>query len=333
MGQAVRDLLALARCGRFAAGFPATIGFAHRALGDLSDAYDRVVTPSVECAITGLAEQTRVNAALRAMSMKMGMAMLSYARLAGCEQRFEVAALAGAVTRLYDDLIDGSADGTIDDRLGDLFSARPFTAATDLERLLVNLVSGIRNRVEPIDAAVTALGSLHEYQSLSRRQREPDVPPAVLEKICRGKGAMANLTLCSLVKPEMETGEQELIMALGEAFQSLDDYMDVHLDADHGVTTLASLGLTTLVDIGSRLRRLRPALVARYGRAATRRYCGMIYFVLVKAAVDRRLPALGRLFRRLIRPSAMKVFVIKGTDALPAAPGVSPQRETDPCDD
>jgi hypothetical protein len=270
-----------------------------------------------------------VNVALHAMSMKMGMAMLSYAQLAGCEQRFEVAALAGAVTRLYDDLIDGSGGGAIDDRLGDLFNARAFAAGSDLERLLADLIAGIRRRVEPIDAAVIALGSLHEYQSLSRRQREPDVPPAVLEKICHGKGAMANLTLCSLVKPDMEDGERELIMALGEAFQSLDDYMDLHLDAGNGVTTLASLGITTLVDIGTRMRQLRPALVARYGPAATRRYTGMIYFVLVKAAVDRRLPALGRLFRRLIRPSSLKVFVIKGTDALPAA---SPPQEAGPCD-
>jgi hypothetical protein len=332
MGQGLRDLLMLVRCGRFGAGFPATISFAHRALGYLDRAYARVVTPAVECAVTDPAEQARVNAALHAMSMKMGMAMLSYAQLAGCDQRFEVAALAGAVTRLYDDLIDGSAGGSIDDRLDDLFNARTFVAASDLERLLADLVSGIRSRVEPIDAAQIALGSLHEYQTLSRRQREPDVPPAVLEKICRGKGAMANLTLCSLVKPEMEADERELIMALGEAFQSLDDYMDVHLDAGNGVTTLASLGMTTLVDIGMRMRQLRPALVTCYGPAATRRYAGMIYFVLVKAAVDRRLPALGRLFRRLVRLSTLKVFVIKGTDALPAAPGTRSPGEAGPCD-
>jgi hypothetical protein len=330
--QGVRDLLTLARCGRFAAGFPATVAFAHRTLGDLSGAYDLVVTPAVESAITDPAERAGVNAALRAMSMKMGMAMLSYARLAGCEQPFEVAALAGAVTRLYDDLIDGSADGSIDDRLGCLFSARPFIAASELERLLADLVAGIRKRVEPIGAAEIALGSLHEYQSLSRRQREPGVPPAVLEKICRGKGAMANLTLCSLVNPGMEAGERELIMAFGEAFQSLDDYIDVHLDAHNGVTTLVSLGVTTLADIGLRLRELRPALAACYGRAATRRYCGMIYFLLLTAAVDRRLPALGRILRRLMGPSTLKVFVIKGTDALPAAPGVHSQGEAGPCD-
>lgn len=47
------------------------------------------------------------------------MAMLSFARRAGCEQRLEVSALAGAVTRLYDDLIDGSAAVSLDAQLSD----------------------------------------------------------------------------------------------------------------------------------------------------------------------------------------------------------------------
>ena len=328
IGQSLSDLGTLVRCGRFAAGLPAAIGFAHGTLGGLNNAYDRRVTPAVERAITDVAERARMDAALRAMSMKMGMAMLSYARLAGRAQRLEAAALAGAVTRLYDDLVDGSVDGSIGYRLYDLFNNRPFTASTDLERLLADLVAEIRCQVQRIDPAVIALNSLHEYQILSRHQQEPGVELAVLEKICRGKGAMANLTLCSLIKPDMDAGERELVMALGEVFQSLDDYMDVHLDTRNGIATLASLGVITLTDIGLRLRELRPLLATCYGRGPTRRYYGMIYFVLLKAAVERRLPVLGQLFKRLIRRSSLKVFVIKGTDALPAAP----RGEADPCD-
>jgi hypothetical protein len=331
MEQRLGDLVTLARCGRFAAGLPATIKFTHGVLGDLSDAYDRVVTPAVERAVTDVSERAHVNVALRAMSMKMGMAMLSYAWLTGCDRQLEVAALAGAVTRLYDDLIDGSADGSIDDRLGDLFSGRRFTAANEPERLLADLVAEIRRRVKPIDTAVTAVNSLHEYQSLSRYQRDPQVPNTALEKICQGKGAMANLTLCSLVKPDIDASERRLIMAFGEVLQSLDDYMDVHLDALNGVTTLASLGLTTLTEIGLRLRQLWPLLAAQYGRVATRRYYGMIYFVMLKAAVERRLPTLGQLVKRLIQRSTLKVLVIKGTDALPAAPGDRPMGDTNTC--
>jgi hypothetical protein len=320
MGKWLDDIIVLARCSRFAAGFPDVIIFARCALGNLASAYADVVSPAVDRQVADKAHRAEVDAALRSMSMKMGMAMLSYARLVGREQRFDVAALAGAVTRLYDDLIDGSADGSVDDRIGDLFGGRPFTPATDLERLLGSLLDEIRSRAEDTAAAVVAVNSLHEYQSLSRRQREAGVSRAALQKICNGKGAMANLTLCSLVHPYLAADERELVMAFGEAFQALDDYMDVHVDARNGVATLARLGDTTLASIGRRLRTLRPLLVTRYGGRAARRYCGMIYFALLKAAVERRLPVLAQLFRALIRHSALRVFVTKGADALPAVP-------------
>jgi hypothetical protein len=324
MAQRLGDLAELLRCGRLAVGLPSAIRFASQTIGDLSSAYDRVVAPIVEREISDLAECTRVSGALRAMGMNIGMAMLHFVRLAECEQRLEVSALAGAVTRLYDDLIDGSAVSSVDVRLCALFDGRTFTAENDLERLLAELIGEIRLRAESIDAAVVALNSLHEYQSLSRQQREGALPEAVLEKICRGKGAMANLTLCSLFKPGMDPGEQELVMTLGEAFQSLDDYVDVEQDACNGITTLASLGITTLKDIGLRMRQLRPRMVFYYGAERTREYCGMIYFLLLKAVVDRRFPVLGRIARRLARRSTMVTFVTPGWKAVPAAGTVNP---------
>jgi hypothetical protein len=327
MGHGFGDLVALLRSGRLAVGLPAAVRFASQMADGLSGVYDQVVTPVVERTMEDLAERTHVNGTLKAASVRFGMAMLSFARLAGCEQRLDVSALAGAVTRLYDDLIDGSASSSLDARLSDLFSDRAFSPDNDLERLLSELIGEIRCRAQPIDAAVVALNSLHEYQSLSRRQREEAVPEAVLEKICSGKGAMANLTLCSLLKPQMDAGEQELVMALGEAFQSLDDYMDVDQDNRNGVATLAALGVTKLTDIGLRMCELRPRMVSCYGAAPARWYCGMIYFLLLKSAVDRRLPFIGRIIRRLVRRSTLVVFVTPGAEAVPAAP---PEREVNP---
>lgn len=323
MGQGLDDLVALLRCGRLAVGLPGAITFGWRMFGAVTGAYEDVVTPIVERTISDLDERAQVSCALGAMSAKIGVAMLSYARLAGCEQRLDVAALAGAVTRLYDDMVDGSMVASLDERLGDLFSARMFTARGDLECLLAELVSEIRQRVRPLpgDTVNVALSTLHEYQCLSRRQREEAVPLAVLEKICCGKGAMANLTLCSLVKPQMDVSERELVMALGETFQALDDYMDVEQDNRNGVVTLASLGLTTLTDIGLRMRVLRSRLVARYGRAAAGPYCGMIFFLLLKSAVGRRLPIAGRIVGRLAGRSAALAFLARGAEAVPAAPG------------
>jgi hypothetical protein len=321
MGQGLGDLVALARCGRLAVGLPGAVTFGCRMLSALTGAYEDVVAPVVERTINDLDERAQVSCALRAMSAKIGVAMVSYARLAGCEQGLEIAALAGAVTRLYDDLIDGSTDASLDERLADLFNARLFNAHGDLERLLAELVNEIRQRVRPLpgDTVDVALNALHEYQCLSRRQRGEAVPLAVLEKICRGKGAMANLTLCSLVKPRMDVAERELVMALGETFQSLDDYMDVEQDKNNGVATLASLGATTLTDIGLRMCVLRSRLVARYGRTAARPYSGMIYFLLLKSAVGRRLPVIGRITSRLAGRSAALAFLARGPEAAPAA--------------
>jgi hypothetical protein len=198
MGQGRDDLAALLRCWRSGVGLPAAVSYGWRMFAPLTDAYEIVVAPIVAQAVGDPRERSRINRALRAMSVKIGETMVSYACLAGCGPQPDIAALAGAITRLYDDLIDGcpSDDESLDDRLRDLFSARPFAPDNDLERLLARLVGEIRHRLDLQDGdiAVTALLALHEYQCLSRRQRDAGVPSATLDKICRGKGAMANLT-------------------------------------------------------------------------------------------------------------------------------------------
>jgi hypothetical protein len=321
MGQSLGDLGALVRCGRLAAGLPAAFGLASRFLGPLANTYDDVVAPIAAATINDPGELASVTCALRAMSTKIGLIMLGYAWMADCEPRLDLAALAGAVTRLYDDLIDdGAAAVPLDDRLADVLSNRPATAQTDPERLLGALVGEIRRRLDrqAAESVHAAAAMLHEYQGLSRLQRDENVSLADLDKICRGKGAMANLTLCSLVKPKMADDEREIVMALGEALQSLDDYMDVELDIRNGIATLPALGVTTLTGIGLRMRALRACLVARYGRASARPYCGMIYFLLLKSAVGRRLPVVGRLAARLAGRSRAVTLLTRGAAALPA---------------
>jgi hypothetical protein len=322
MGQRLADFRALGRCWRLAAGLPSAVAFGWRMLSALTRAYDDIVAPIVARSISDLGERARVNPALRAMSAKIGMIMLVYARMAGCEQQQEVAALAGAIARLYDDLIDGRPDESRDNWLGDLFNGKISAAHSDLEYLLAELASEIRRRILPLahDPVVAAFNALHEYQCLSRQQREEAVPLTVLEKICQGKGALASLTVCRLVKPGMGTGEQELVMALGEMFQSLDDYADAGDDQRNGVATLAVLGETTLAAIGSVMRVLRSRLITRYGRAAARPYCGMMFFLLAQTAMSRRLAVIGRMTGRLAGRHAALAFLVRGPNAVPAAP-------------
>ncbi|WP_433887594.1 hypothetical protein [Streptomyces sp. CA-111067] len=321
MGQTVAEAGALLRCLRMGTGLPAAAVAAWRSLPALSEAYEHVVAPMLDDTLTDPAERARIAVSLRATSVKYGIAVLGYARLAGRAPQLDVAVLAGAVTRLYDDLIDTDCDPAADARLGELLGNRPFVAATEAELLLGRLVYDIERRLRhPPDASVfTALVSLHEYQTLSRRQRDPDVPLDVLEKITRGKGSAANLVLCGLVTPRLDLAERELAVELGETLQCLDDYMDVELDRGNGVTTLPSLGVVTLPDIAGRLRSLRPRLAACYGRRAAGPYCGMLYFLLVKSWVGRRLPLLGRLAAGPARRSSVLAFLARGQDALPAA--------------
>ncbi|MDT9701605.1 hypothetical protein [Streptomyces sp. P17] len=323
MQQRVAEVGALVRSLRLAVGLPAAARAAYRSLPVLTRTYEQVVAPLVAESLTDPLERARVDGSLRVMSVKFGLAMLSYARLTGHRLQPDVAVLAGAVTRLYDDLIDGDGDGdpAADGRLGELMGNRAFVPGTPAELLLGRLVYGIeRNLAHPPDASVfMALASLHEYQVLSRRQREPGVPLDVLEKITRGKGAAAHLILCGLVKPRLEPAERELVMDLGEILQSLDDYMDVEFDRGNGVTTLVSCGALTLPGITRRLRTARPRLAALHGGRAARPYCGMLYFLLLQAWVSRRLPVFGRLARRPARRSAVLAFLSRGEDALPAA--------------
>lgn len=325
MGQRRAEAGALLRCLRMAAGLPSAAVAAHRALPALTEGYAKAVAPVVAATLTDSGERARVDASLRTMSVKFGLFLLGWARLTGRPVRPDVAVLAGAVTRLYDDLIDGGCDPAADARLADLLGNRVFVPGTAAELLLGRLVYGIEQRLDhwPDPSVFAALDSLHTYQVLSRRQREPGVPLEVVEEITRGKGAAAHLVLCGLVVEHPGPQERELAADLGAALQILDDWMDAAADRCNGVATLATAGAVTLPDVARRLRELRPRLVARYGRRAAGPYCGMLYFLLVMAWTGRRLPVLGRITRRLSRRarrgSPLPALLVRGRDALPPA--------------
>lgn len=317
MGQGFADVRALMRCWRLAAGLPSAVAFGYRTLRALACAYEGIVAPIVARSVADLDECAVVSRALQAMSMKVGTAVLAFARMAGGEQRLEVAALAGAISRLYDDLIEARPDASRDDALGTLFYNMPCAADSGLERLLAELAGEIRQRIRPLPRTViAAFDALHAYQCLSRRQREDTIPLPVVEKICRGKGGLANLTVCSLVKTEFDDDETDLVMALGEILQSLDDYADVDDDKRDGIATLAALGAITLADIGAQMRVLRTRLVARYGRGASRAYCGMLFYLLLQTMLGRRLAVVGRVTSRLAGRCAVLAFLTKGPNAV-----------------
>lgn len=322
MGRRRHGVIALLCFFRLASGLPSALRFTWRVIIPLAETYDQVVKPIVERVIAHPAERASVNLALRSMSLKIGVSILSYAKLVGAEPYLEIAALAGAVTRLYDDLIDNTvhvdpgSQFSFDVRMGGLFSGGRFAPSSDLERLLADMVGEIRARLDSRSerAAVTAMNSLHEYQCLSRRQRDPEIPRSVLEKICRGKGGHANQLLCGLVNPDMAPVEQELAMVVGEEIQRLDDYVDLEPDTRNGITSLATLGETKLADITLRISALSEPLILLYGAERARRYYGMFCYLLLWAWLVRRLPLLARLFARFVARAEVRMFMRPGAE-------------------
>jgi hypothetical protein len=235
---------------------------------------------------------------------KLSFLLAAYAKTAGVPFRADLAALGGAVARVYDDLVDRDHDADTDRRLTKLFAGTPVAPRTPRERLLHRLYQELearlgRDRDDPIYAALTAL---HDEQVRSRHQRDPAIQPVLLADITLAKGGHAMVVLLGLVKPAMTPPERAVGRALGEALQLLDDYLDVSLDRRDGITTAATRDELSLGHICRRLRALRPALVSCYGRAQP--LTGVLYVHLWWSFLRRTCagwPAARRPFRVLVR--------------------------------
>jgi hypothetical protein len=258
---------------------------------------------------------------LRFASVKFGYVIASYTRMAGFRCDPELSALGGAFGRLYDDLVDNGDERMLDDRLAALFHGGAFTASTDLERLLEEIYHTIdaalsRPRSDPIYATLIAL---HEYESLSRRQRDPAISRAALGKISRGKGGLGTVALFALMRPNMGTFERELIMEVGEVCQMIDDYVDHAVDRRNGIITAMTCGETDLSDVGERLRTVHSRLLEFYGGAGARQFVGVLYLMLVLGFCARRglfwvSPRPGS-WRRIRKP--MLILMSRGESVFP----------------
>jgi hypothetical protein len=153
-------------------------------------------------------------------------------------------------------------------------------------RLLGALYAEIRRRA-PGELWHTALLELHDYQVLSRTQRDPATPAAQLGKITRGKGGLAGLVLFGLVHPDMSVVQRDAVMEAGEALQLLDDYLDQEADLRAGIGTPVNRGEVSLAEVGARLLALRPRLAACYGGAAARPFAATLFLLLAANVLKR----------------------------------------------
>ncbi|MEV0151391.1 MULTISPECIES: hypothetical protein [unclassified Nonomuraea] len=343
----IRDLLTVLRCARPAIALPIALKDAVACAPAAVRDFERAVEPIVRGVLCE-PERAAMIASLRGTALTFNVGIHAYARMAGRPCDGELVMLAGSVARLYDDMIDNGGDAEIDAWVASLFKADGLKAdgfeADGFEgdgfegdgfegdgfegdgfkgdgrpvprdqhrRLLAALYAEIRRRA-PGELWHTALLELHDYQVLSRRQRDPATPAAQLGKIARGKGGLACVVLFGMVHPDMSVVQRDAVMEAGEALQLLDDYLDQDADLRDGIGTPLNRGEVSLAEVGARLRALRPRLAACYGRAAARPFAATLLLVLVADVLKRHRRGRGR----TTTDTPLGLLLAGGTHAIP----------------
>lgn len=269
MGDAGRDAVAVVRCAVSARGWGSVLVFVCARHRQVVDAFDRTALPLVEATVRDGAARRTVRASLLGTSVKVGLAMWGYASMAGVRFDAELAVLGASFTRLYDDLIDNCDREGLDADLAGLFAGTPFGPRSESEELLLLLHRAIAVRLPhpPDDPIHRVLRELHAFQVRSRAQRGTGLTPGEVREITRGKGGLGMVALLALLRPGMTARERDLLTEVGDVFQLLDDIHDFSLDRADGITTTATLGLSSLSGLAARVTALRARFVGFYGTA------------------------------------------------------------------
>ena len=285
------DAVAIGRGARLLPALVATLRFQAVTTPRLLRAHDEVVGPLVDAAVAGGDDRRHLRAALRSAGAKYGSAVVGYANMVGASFGPDVAVLAGAFARLYDDLIDEVDDPTVDDRVADLIQGRPYRPATDLEALLGGLFAALLDRLEGMhrEPALSTFARLHDAQRRSRHQRDPTLTDDELVAITAAKGSLGAAVLFALVQPVPTPVQADLVRRIGAVVQELDDYQDLPADRAGGIRTPAGRGTATLGTTIAGLTALRVPMARAYGRRASRPFAGMLYELALAAFAARRL--------------------------------------------
>jgi len=332
MPSAMNAIVRLIQAVRLASGTPSALKLAYSGARDAASTVTTVLAPLVHDAIAP-ADQQRTLESLQLSSARFTYLTASYARMSAAAYRPDLAALAGAFSRLYDDLFDEISDVEAQDRLGRLFRDEPFTPMTAYERLLQGILAEISERMDHRGRGpmLAALDELHQYQLDSLRQRDQTIRPTEVFRICRGKGGMAASAFFYMLTPEAGDGEARLFTRIGWVMQSIDDQSDADLDLLDGITTPATLGLETPSGIVARILALRPQLLAFHGSGA-RQFISLMYVHLLLGVAARRLrgsrmTAIGTVgagpFRSLLRHSRSAVPPSRSSARQPHDAGLS----------
>jgi len=317
------DLCSLMLSMRFAITAPRILGSFRRDAADFMATYDEVALPIVDELIHDLATRKRLADSLRSYTVKACFIVKAYTRMAGIPFMGELAVLGLSFTRLYDDLLDECGGQDLEKRFDQLFQSGTFLPCDDLERVLYRFYLSIESLLKrkPDDPVFKAVLAVHEYQVLSRKQRDTVDPDTLLE-IARGKGGYAIVAIFALMRESMSSAEIGLLLQFGEAIQLLDDYQDIELDLQNGVHTVVTEGICGLPDVCEILHRLYPQFRMFYGRPGTESFLAVFYLTMCLSFLRRHWPSLGTAPRRdraMSPGSALKVLLVPGDNLVQEA--------------
>jgi hypothetical protein len=288
----IREFLAALSCLRLAAGVPWMVPFFRHDAHQVLAAFDLDVSPMICGALDEPGYRARVLVACRVGSVKTGFAIWCYARMAG--EPFDpcLAAMAGAFSRLYDDLLDHGDDVGFDERFSAFLADGRPRAADGIERVLYECFDAMRRRLArpPTDPVFRAVAEAHRFQVLSRIQRRADASDETIDDIIGNKGGYGALVQFGLVRAGMGGEEASVVWRIGSVCQLLDDQHDLAVDRAQGIVTGATSGRVGPLDVAREVMRLRAQLAAHYGAARTRRFSGLLCILLAGLLVRRREP-------------------------------------------
>lgn len=169
----------LNRAVRLSSGAPLALTLARSGARDAATTVATVLAPLVNSSVPA-AEQQHILDSLHRSGARFSYLSASWSRMTTATHRPDLAVLAGAFSRLYDDLFDEISDPEAQDRLGQLFRGQDFTPTNHYEVLLQRILTDICERMDERGQApmLAALEGLHRFQQESRRQCDPDVTAA-----------------------------------------------------------------------------------------------------------------------------------------------------------
>lgn len=296
------------RCARLLILLPVQLWRTWEGGRRLIAAYRRTVAPMTSERIDDLASLESLDLRLSGWALQGGYLIDSYARMIGKQDVEDVAVVAASFTRLYDDLLEEDASGTLGERVEQLFAGQESKPTSETEALASDLFRWLTARVPPehADELYERLGELHRLQ-LEEVAAGSGRDRAEILRLTVEKGGAGMSILGGLVNPAVDAREFALLHRLGGWLQLVDDFDDVF--EDQGVLTSSNWTQVSYGSLAAELHDLSQDLGTLYGTRA-RPFVDGLYNWLVLVGARRVLDRVRRFDGKLAKVPSRRLAMI-----------------------